>query len=70
MLKHNFDLFSKKPLSKKSTNPKIVIATAMLYEASLAETLARRAFEACAWVIIGDDDTVERDGGRQLFFSN
>ena len=44
----------------------------MLYEQSLATGLARRAFEACsrgAWVIIGDDDTGEREGGRDLFVS-
>ena len=50
-----------------------MIATAMMYEASLATGLARRAFEACmrhgAWVIIGDDDTGEREGGRERFLS-
>jgi len=69
------DLFSKKGLpiiSENSTNQEIVIATAMMYESKLAAVLARRAFEACsrgAWVIIGDDDTGEREGGRQMFTS-
>jgi len=68
------DLFSERglPMSKSSTNQKIVIATAMMYEARLAVVLASRAFEACArgaWVIIGDDDTGEREGGRQKFIA-
>ena len=68
------DLFSKRPLplSASSPNTKIVVATAMMYEAGLAKILAHRAFEACsrgAWVIIGDDDTGEREGGRDLFLS-
>ncbi len=68
------DLFSNKPLplSTSSKNQKVVIATAMMYEQSLATGLARRAIEACAsgaWVIIGDDDTGERDGGRAIFVS-
>ena len=49
-----------------------MIATAMMYDANLAAELAQRAFEACArgaWVILGDDDTGEREGGRQLFIS-
>lgn len=70
----NLDLLSNEPLpiSNRSTNPKLVIATAMMYQADLAEVLARRAFEACergAWVIIGDDDTGMREGGRELFVS-
>ena len=69
-----FDLFSKKtlPLSNSSSNQNILIATTMMYQASLAKGLAQRAFEACmsgAWVIIGDDDTGERDGGRHVFLS-
>jgi len=69
-----FDLFSASPLpiSASSSNRKVVIATAMMYDANLAAELAQRAFEACArgaWVILGDDDTGEREGGRQLFIS-
>mmetsp|Transcript_32345 Transcript_32345/g.48234 ORF Transcript_32345/g.48234 Transcript_32345/m.48234 type:complete len:443 (-) Transcript_32345:43-1371(-) len=50
----------------------IVIATAMLYELDLAKALASRVVEAYrlgAWIIIGDDDTGERDGGRDLFLT-
>lgn len=70
----HLDLFSERPLpmSKSSPNQKIVIAGAMMYDSSLAVVLAHRAFEACArgaWVIIGDDDTGEREGGRELFLS-
>lgn len=69
-----FDLFSKKPLPlfNSSTNQKVLIATTMMYEPSLAKGLAHRAYEACvckAWVIIGDDDTGERDGGRHIFLA-
>ena len=69
------DLFSESPLpmsNASSTNQKVVIATAMLYESSVAGVLARRAIEACArgaWVMIGDDDTGEREGGRKYFVS-
>jgi predicted nicotinamide N-methyase len=71
-----FDLFSSVPLplehsSSNHTQPPIVIAAAMLYQADLAEGLARRLSEACAhhnaWVILGDDDTGEREGGREKF---
>jgi SAM-dependent methyltransferase len=71
----NFDLFSTRPLpisSSSSTNQNILIATTMMYETDLAMVLARRAIEACtcgAWVITGDDDTGEREGGRNLFIS-
>ena len=66
------DIFSEKslPLSSASSTKKVVIATAMMYESSLATILARKAFEACsrgAWVIIGDDDTGNREGGRERF---
>jgi predicted nicotinamide N-methyase len=50
----------------------IVIASAVLYEADLAEALGRRVVEACAagaWVILGDDDTGEREGGREIFLN-
>lgn len=68
----NLDIFTDRPLpmSNAENRKKIVTATAMMYEADVAMGLARRAFEACArgaWVIIGDDDTGEREGGRQLF---
>eukprot|EP01083_Nonionella_stella_P015620 43730_1 len=70
----NMDLTSKRPLpfSKSSGNRKIVVAAAMLYGKFLATLLANRAFEACsrgAWVIIGDDDTGLREGGRDEFLS-
>ena len=66
------DLFSERPLpmSTSSSNRKVVVATAMFYDKELAAGLARRAFEACtrgAWVMIGDDDTGEREGGRNYF---
>ena len=50
----------------------IVIASAVLYDADLAKALAQRVIEACengAWVILGDDETGERDGGRSAFLS-
>jgi predicted nicotinamide N-methyase len=67
-----FDIFSSLPLPLESKNkqPPIVIAAAMMYQADLAEALARRLAEACAqnaWVILGDDDTGEREGGREKF---
>lgn len=60
------------PLDSSSTNHQpIVMAAAMLYSNELALLLARRTFEAThhynAWVIIGDDDSGERGGGRQQF---
>jgi len=66
------DIFTDRPLpmSNSENRTKIVTATAMMYDADVAQGLARRAVEACArgaWVIIGDDDTGEREGGRQLF---
>ena len=48
----------------------VLIASAVLYQADLAEAFGRRVIEACdagAWVIIGDDTTGERDGGRSIF---
>jgi predicted nicotinamide N-methyase len=81
----DFDLCSSLPLplvmeqrGDDSTNntlraaSPIVIAAAMMYEADLAQALARRLMEACAlgaWVILGDDDTGERDGGRASFMA-
>lgn len=58
----------------KTDNPlpqaDIVIASAVLYDADLAKALSQRVIEACksgAWVILGDDVTGERDGGRSAF---
>jgi len=70
----NMDLSSKRPLpfSRSSDNKKIVVAAAMMYSSDLAKLLARRAYEGCtrgAWVIIGDDDTGEREGGRLAFLT-
>jgi predicted nicotinamide N-methyase len=71
-----FDLYSSGPLplpkiSDSKTAPRpIVLAAAMMYESDLAEALAKRAVEACnlgAWVIIGDDDTGQRENGRHKF---
>eukprot|EP00978_Attheya_sp_CCMP212_P047807 scaffold434113_cov51-Attheya_sp.AAC.1 len=75
-----FDLTSDLPLplnapgsadESSSPFPPLVLAGAVLYEADLAEVLARRVAEAVndfgAWVIIGDDDTGQREGGRGLF---
>ena len=48
----------------------IVIASAVLYQVDLAEAFGKRVVEACnagAWVILGDDVTGERDGGRSIF---
>jgi predicted nicotinamide N-methyase len=49
----------------------VVVAGAMLYDATLATALARRVVEAVhdfgAWVIVGDDDSGERDSGRAIF---
>ena len=70
-----YDLFSKTPLpipeitAEDQPRP-IVVAAAMMYEGALAQGLARRALEAArrgAWVIIGDDDTGERERGRSMF---
>jgi predicted nicotinamide N-methyase len=78
----DFDLFSSLPLplvmekggnsTTTRTLPPLVIAAAMMYEADLAKGLARRLMEACslgAWVILGDDETGERDGGRASFMA-
>lgn len=75
-----FDLCSDIPLPLSAANQddsledppkkKMVIATTLLYEAGLATRLAQRALEACkagAWVMIGDDDSGQREGGRSLF---
>jgi len=48
----------------------IVIATSMFYDADLAGSMANRVAEAAAlgaWVIVGDCDAGQREGGRQLF---
>ena len=57
---------------KRQQQP-IMIASAMLYESALAKALAWRVVEAChthdAWVIVGDDETGERDGGLSIFLN-
>ena len=63
---------SQKPLLTTTTTtlPPIVIAGAMMYEAELAQALARRIMEAVtlgAWIIVGDDDTGQREDGRDHF---
>lgn len=72
----SFDIFSSSPLplpAKGSTDSMqpIVVGSAMTYDAVLAKGLAKRLVEACrdfdAWVILGDDETGEREGGRALF---
>jgi len=48
----------------------IVVAGAMMYEAKLAQALAGRIAEALshgAWIIVSDDDTGQRENGRELF---
>jgi predicted nicotinamide N-methyase len=59
------------PLRQQPRQQRIVVAGAMLYDANLAAALARRVVEAVyafdAWVIVGDDDSGERDGGRAIF---
>lgn len=68
------DLASRSPLPIEGAagNGTIVAAAAMMYGEDLAKLLARRVYEACArgaWVIVGDDDTGEREGGRRAFMS-
>ena len=69
---HPLPLPSKSNSSNGNSTQTLVIAAAMLYSSELAVVLARRVFEAIrehhAWVVIGDDDSGERDGGRQLFW--
>jgi predicted nicotinamide N-methyase len=66
-----FDVTSSSPLPIHGTElPPIVAASAMMYQADLAEALAKRVSEAYrlgAWIIIGDDDTGNREGGRERF---
>jgi hypothetical protein len=73
-----FDLFSTDPLplvnSKSTNSPRpIVIAASMMYEADLAQALARRLAEAVhewdAYVIVGDCDSGHREGGCDLFLA-
>ena len=60
------------PLPKRAygSTPPIVAAAAVLYDRSLASAVARRIFEAVegwdAWIILGDDDTGLREGGRGI----
>jgi predicted nicotinamide N-methyase len=57
--------------SIQSTTPHcILVASAVLYEKTLAKAIAKRVMEACdkgAWVILADDDTGLREGGRVIF---
>ena len=75
-----FDIFSNDPLplptlegttTTTTIAQPIVLGCSVLYDAKLAKGMARRFVEACrehnAWVIVGDDDTGERDGGRKVF---
>jgi predicted nicotinamide N-methyase len=68
-----FDLMSSSPLPiqiRSTELPPIVVASAMMYQADLAEALAKRVSEAYrlgAWIIIGDDETGNREGGRERF---
>ena len=76
----SFDLFSKDPLpfpqeqqqqQNQSSSPScILVASAVLYDKTLAKAMAQRVMEACnmgAWVILADDDTGLREGGRAIF---
>jgi len=73
-----FDLTSRVPLplppardDEEGGSPRcVVVASAVLYESTLAEAVARRVFEACekgAYFILGDDDTSNREGGAERF---
>ncbi|KAG7370967.1 hypothetical protein IV203_019537 [Nitzschia inconspicua] len=73
----SFDICSSDPLPFLSTgksNPRtrrILVACTMLYDPTLAASLAGRVEEAVhqfdAWVILGDDVTGERGSGRDIF---
>ena len=69
-----FDVTSSDPLpidrQMEQHQQPIVIATSVLYEADLAGSMANRVAEAAAlgaWVIVGDCDSGQREGGRQRF---
>ncbi len=50
----------------------ILVASAVLYDKNLAKAMSKRVMEACeygAWVILADDDTGLREGGRAIFES-
>jgi predicted nicotinamide N-methyase len=79
-----FDLFSEDPLPLESSKQKnntsddvpmrpIVIAASMMYDADLAEALARRVAQAVhewdAFVILGDCESGHREGGRDRFMA-
>lgn len=60
----------KDQLQEQNEQQPIVIATSVLYEADLAEAMANRVAEAAAmgaWVIVGDCDSGQREGGRERF---
>ena len=66
-----FDLMSERALPlPPPDSPPIVVASAVLYERSIAKAVSKRVLEAIegwdAWVILGDDDTGMRDGGREV----
>jgi predicted nicotinamide N-methyase len=81
----SFDVFSNDPLpfqklsgkqqesSSILTSPRcILVASAVLYDKTLAKAMSKRVMEACeygAWVILADDDTGLREGGRATFES-
>lgn len=57
-------------MQEQNEQQPIVIATSVLYEADLAEAMANRVAEAAAmgaWVIVGDCDSGQREGGRERF---
>lgn len=56
--------------AEESTPRCILVASAVLYDKGLGKAMAKRAMEACdkgAWVILADDDTGLREGGRIIF---
>lgn len=67
----SFDLFSNEMLPMQDTNKScILVASAVLYDKDLAKAMAGRVMEACekgVWVILADDDTGLREGGREVF---
>lgn len=63
-----FDICSNDPLPLVNHKPPtLIVAGAMLYDATLAAALARRVAQASCWVVIGEDDTGFRHNGRATF---
>ena len=54
-------------LQEQNEQQPIVIATSVLYEADLAEAMVAEAAAMGAWVIVGDCDSGQREGGRERF---